>query len=113
MDCIFCKIVTGDIPSKTIYEDDMIKAFHDIEPQSPVHIIIVPKKHIESANAINPDNSGYVAAIFEKIPEIAKLAGISESGYRIINNCGKDGGQTVMHLHFHLLGGKDLGMDIV
>ena len=106
MDCIFCKIINGDIPSKTIYEDDMIKAFHDIEPQAPVHIIIVPKKHIESANAINPDNSGYVAAIFEKIPEIAKSQGLSD-GFRIVNNCGAPAGQTVHHIHFHLMGGRD------
>ncbi len=113
MDCIFCKIVNGDIPSNTVYEDDLIKAFRDISPQAPVHIIIIPKEHIPSANGINEDNSKYIARIFEKIPEIAKAENIAEDGYRIINNCGENGGQTVNHLHFHLLGGKNLGEKLV
>ncbi|MBS7298504.1 MAG: histidine triad nucleotide-binding protein [Eubacteriales bacterium] len=113
MDCVFCAIINGDIPSKTVYEDDMIKAFYDIEPQAPVHIIIIPKLHIASANEIGEDEAKYVAHIFAKIPQIAKEAGIAENGYRIINNCGKDGGQTVGHLHFHLLGGRDLGAKLV
>lgn len=113
MDCVFCSIIDGAIPSKTVYEDDMIKAFCDIEPQAPVHIIIVPKKHIKSANEIDSESGAYVARIFEKIPQIAREAGIAEDGYRIINNCGKNGGQTVEHLHFHLLGGRDLGIGLV
>lgn len=113
MACVFCSIINGDIPSKTVYEDDMIKAFCDIEPQAPVHIIIIPKKHINSANEVSAEDTKYIAHIFEKIPQIAREQGISEEGYRIINNCGKNGGQTVEHLHFHLLGGRDLGAKLV
>ena len=113
MECIFCSIINGEIPSKTVYEDDMIKAFCDIEPQAPVHIIIIPKIHIKSANEIDEEASRYIAHIFAKIPQIAMEQGIAEDGYRIINNCGKNGGQTVEHLHFHLLGGKDLGAKLV
>lgn len=109
MDCLFCKIIAGEIPSTKVYEDDMILAFRDIEPQAPEHIVIVPKEHIASANDITPENSKYVAHIFEKAVEIAKQLGISENGYRIVNNCGKDGGQTVGHLHFHLMGGREFG----
>ena len=107
MDCIFCKIIAGEIPSNKIYEDEDIYAFRDIAPQAPVHIIVIPKKHICCANEINSENSGYIAKIFEKIPEIAKSEGL-ENGYRIVNNCGDDGCQSVKHLHFHLLGGKKL-----
>ena len=107
MDCIFCKIIDGSIPSNKVYEDDKMLAFHDIEPQAPVHIIMIPKAHIESANAITEENSSIVAHIFSKIPEIAKIAGVES--YRIVNNCGLDAGQTVFHLHFHLLGGEKLG----
>ena len=113
MSCIFCEIINGNIPSNTVYEDDMIKAFHDIEPAAPVHVIIVPKKHIASANDVSGEDAGYIAHIFECIPAIAKELGIAEDGYRIINNCGKNGGQTVGHIHFHLLGGKDLGAKLV
>ena len=112
-DCIFCKIINGDIPSSKVYEDEKIFAFNDINPQTPVHILVVPKQHICCANAINEDNADVVAHIFTKIPEIADVAGIKDSGYRIINNCGKNGGQTVMHLHFHIMGGKDLGEKLV
>lgn len=104
--CIFCKIINGEIPSNKVYEDDCILAFSDIDPQAPVHVIIIPKEHITSANAINKENSSVIAYIFEKIPEIAKKLGVFESGYRIINNCGADGGQTVEHIHFHLMGGR-------
>lgn len=113
MSCIFCEIINGNIPSQTVYEDDMIKAFKDIEPQAPTHIVIVPKVHIESANGINAENSAFIAHIFEAIPQIAEKEGIASDGYRIINNCGKNGGQTVGHLHFHLLGGRDLGAKLV
>lgn len=108
MDCIFCKIAAGEIPSKKVYEDDMILAFHDISPASPVHILVIPKEHIPCANNINSNNSNVVAHIYEVIPKIAKEQGIGEKGYRIVNNCGEDGGQTVGHLHFHVLGGRNL-----
>ncbi len=111
MDCIFCKIIAGEIPSTKVYEDDMILAFKDINPVAPVHTVIVPKIHIDSANEVTEDNSKYVAHIFEKIPEIAKLQGISS--YRIINNCGADAGQSVLHIHFHLVGGTELGEKII
>ncbi len=104
--CVFCEIVNGNIPSTKVYEDDMMLAFKDLNPQAPVHILAVPKVHIDSANGINAENSKYVAHIFEKLPEIAKSQGIES--YRIINNCGADAGQTVMHLHFHLLGGVQM-----
>ncbi len=106
MDCLFCKIIAGEIPSKKVYEDDLILAFYDIEPQAPVHVIIIPKLHIKSANEITAENSCYIAHIFETIPKIAKDLGIDEMGYRIINNCGEYGGQTVSHIHFHLTGGR-------
>lgn len=104
-DCLFCKIIAGEIPSTKVFENEKVYAFRDIEPQAPEHIIIVPKTHICCANGITTENSEYVAAIFEAIPQIAKEVGVNEDGYRIVNNCGKNGGQTVMHLHFHLLGG--------
>lgn len=105
--CIFCKIVRGEIPSKKVYEDDKILAFHDVNPQAPVHILVIPKAHIPSVDGINEENSEIIASIFEKIPEIAKEAGLS-SGYRVISNCGDDACQSVKHLHFHILGGRQL-----
>ena len=107
MDCLFCKIVNGQIPSNKVYEDERILAFYDINPEAKIHVLVVPKAHIESANEINESNSGEVAYIFEKIPQIAKLAGIT-NGYRVITNCGEDGCQTVKHLHFHVIGGEKL-----
>ena len=107
MDCIFCKIIAGEIPSDKVYEDERIYAFRDINPQTPVHILVVPKKHIGSADEINAGNSGFVAAVFEAIPKIAAQAGLS-SGYRVITNCGEDACQSVKHLHFHLMGGRKL-----
>ena len=107
--CIFCKIVAGEIPSKKVYEDDLILAFYDIEPQAPVHIVIIPKEHIESANMITSENSKVIAHIFETIPKLAKELGVAVSGYRVVNNCGADGGQTVPHIHFHLTGGRQFG----
>ena len=112
MDCIFCKIVKGDIPSNKVYEDDTVLAFHDIAPQMPVHVIVIPKMHIASAVEVNEDNSAVIGHIFEVIPKIAKDLGL-DNGFRIINNCGKDGGQTVGHIHFHILGGKTLGEGLV
>ena len=106
-DCLFCKIIAGDIPSKKVYEDDAVYAFHDIAPMAPVHILIVPKLHVASADGINAENSAYVARIFEAIPKIAAEAGLT-NGYRVITNCGEDACQSVKHLHFHVLGGKKL-----
>ena len=107
MDCLFCKIIAGEIPSKKIYEDDYCYSFHDIGPQAPVHALIVPKAHIASADEVNAENSVYVAHIFEVIPKIAKELGLDD-GYRVIKNCGENGCQSVKHLHFHVLGGKKL-----
>ena len=107
-DCIFCKIIEGDLPSKKVYEDDMILAFHDINPSAPVHIIVVPKIHIDSLDDVNCDNISYVSRIIEKIPGIAKSFDI-DKGYRVISNIGDDGGQSVKHLHFHIIGGRKLG----
>lgn len=107
MDCLFCKIVNGQIPSKKVYEDDRILAFYDINPEAKIHVLVVPKAHIESANAVTQENSSEVAYIFEKIPEIASLSGIT-NGYRVITNSGADACQSVLHLHFHILGGEKL-----
>ena len=107
MDCLFCKIIKGDIPSKKAYEDDLCYAFYDIAPQAPVHILVIPKKHLASADEVTAENSGYIAHIFECIPKIAEDAGIT-NGYRVITNCGSDACQTVKHLHFHILGGEQL-----
>ena len=107
--CLFCKIVAGEIPSTKVFEDNEILAFRDIDPQAPQHIVIVPKTHIASANEITAENSHLVAKVFEAAAKIAKEQGFSENGYRIVNNCGEDGGQTVGHIHFHLLAGRNLG----
>lgn len=107
MNCIFCKIINGEIPSKKAFENEHIYAFYDIAPQAPVHILVIPKKHVESVDAISAENSAIVAEIFENIPRIAREAGIT-NGYRVISNCGDDACQTVHHLHFHILGGEKL-----
>lgn len=107
MSCVFCKIVSGEIPSKKAYEDDRVLAFFDLEPQAPVHILIIPKLHIKSVNEIDSENSEIIGYIFEVARKLAKEFGL-EKGYRIVNNCGEDGGQTVEHLHFHLLGGRSM-----
>ena len=107
MDCLFCKIIEGAIPSAKVYENEFVYAFRDINPQAPVHVLIVPKVHIASADEITAKNSCYVAKIFEAIPEIASSEGLA-NGYRVLTNCGEDGCQSVKHLHFHLLGGKKL-----
>ncbi len=112
MDCIFCKIIKGEIPSNKVYEDETVLAFHDIAPQMPVHVIVIPKQHIVSAADIDETNSAVLAHIFEVIAKIGKDLGLT-NGYRIINNCGEDGGQTVKHLHFHILGGEKLGEKLV
>jgi len=108
MDCIFCKIAKGEIPSKIAYEDEKVFAFYDIEPKAPTHILIIPKVHINSAFEIDSTNSDIIAHIFKVSAEIAKSEGIANSGYRIVTNIGKDGGQSVSHLHFHILGGRSL-----
>ena len=107
MDCLFCSIIKGDIPSNKVYEDDACYAFLDIAPQAPVHCLVVPKEHIASADAITADSALTVAKIFSVIPSIARSLGL-ENGYRIITNVGEDGCQSVKHLHFHILGGKKL-----
>lgn len=107
MDCLFCKIIAGEIPSKKVYEDDKVYAFLDIEPQAPFHAIVVPKRHIKSAAEINAENSGEIAAVFSAISKIAENENL-ENGFRVVNNCGTDGGQTVGHIHFHLLARRNL-----
>lgn len=108
MDCLFCKIINGEIPSNKVYEDDFVFAFRDIEPQAPTHILIIPKQHIKSAAEIDESNSAVVAHIFEVAAKIAKQEGLDD-GFRIVNNCGDSAGQTVKHLHFHLMGGREFG----
>lgn len=108
MDCIFCKIAAGEIPSTKVYEDDTVVAFNDLDPQAPVHVLIIPKEHIASAAEINESNSAVVAHIFEVAAKIAAEKGLRD-GFRIVNNCGDSAGQSVKHLHFHLMGGRDFG----
>ena len=109
--CLFCKIVAGDIPSTKVYEDASILAFRDINPQAPTHILVIPKTHIPSVDGVTAENSAIVAKIFEVIPKIAAAEGL-QGGYRVVSNCGPDAGQTVPHLHFHILGGKTLPIDM-
>lgn len=112
MDCLFCKIANGEIPSNKVYEDDKILAFYDIAPQAEVHGLVIPKQHIaSSANDIDEGNSAVIGYIFEKIPHIAKLMGVES--YRVINNCGDKAGQTVKHIHFHILSGDNLSEKLV
>ena len=110
-DCLFCKIIAGIIPSTKVYEDETVFAFRDIAPQAPTHILVVPKAHLDSCDAVTADNSAVIAHIFEVIPAIAKAEGL-ENGYRVVSNCGSDAGQTVKHLHFHILGGKELALQM-
>ena len=112
-DCIFCKIIKGEIPSTKVYEDDKVLAFKDINPAAPIHVLVIPKKHIENVLEINEENKEITSDIFLAINKIAKQLGIDKDGFRIINNCGKDAGQEVMHLHFHILAGAKLGEKIV
>ena len=107
-DCIFCKIAAGEIPSEKVYEDDLVLAFKDLSPQAPVHVLIIPKEHITSAADITEDNSAIVAHIFVVAAKLAKQFDLND-GFRIVNNCGEDGGQTVKHLHFHFMGGRQFG----
>lgn len=110
-DCLFCKIIKGEIPSTKVFEDDQILAFRDINPMAPTHILVIPKQHIGGADEVTPENSAVVAHIFEMIAVIAKEEGLS-GGYRVVSNVGEDGGQTVRHLHFHILGGKKLSTEM-
>ena len=110
-DCLFCKIIAGGIPSTKVYEDDSVFAFRDIAPQAPIHILVIPKAHISGCNGVTPENSGAVAHIFEVIPRIAAAEGLT-GGYRVVSNCGDDAGQTVHHLHFHILGGQKLALEM-
>ena len=111
LNCLFCEIIAGEIPSTKVYEDELVLAFRDIAPQAPTHILVIPKAHIGSVAEINGDNSSVVAHIFEVIPAIAKAEGL-DNGYRVVSNCGEDAGQTVHHLHFHILGGKKLALEM-
>ena len=111
MDCLFCKIVAGEIPSTKVYEDEKILAFRDIAPMAPTHILVIPKAHIPSVDGITEENAAVVAHIFTVIPGIAEAEGLV-NGYRVVSNCGADAGQTVHHLHFHILGGKQLTLEM-
>lgn len=108
-DCLFCRIIEGQIPSDKVYEDEYVYAFRDIDPQAPVHVLIVPKKHMASVLEAGGDNASYMDAVMEAARKIARDAGLEENGFRLVLNTGKDGGQTVDHLHMHLLGGRALG----
>ena len=111
MDCLFCSIIAGAIPSTKVYEDELVLAFRVINPQAPTHILVVPKAHIADCNAVTAENSAVVAHIFTVIPQIAQAEGLT-GGYRVVSNCGADAGQTVQHLHFHILGGKPLALEM-
>ncbi len=111
MDCLFCKIIAGEIPSAKVYEDDKILAFRDIAPAAPTHILVIPKAHIAGVDGVTQENCEIVGYIFAKIADIAREQGL-ENGYRVVSNVGEDGGQTVRHLHFHILGGKKLSVEM-
>ena len=108
MDCLFCKIINGEIPSTKVYEDDLCYAFRDIDSQGPTHVLVIPKQHIQSVNRIDDANQDIIAHIFTVIPKIASSEGIAEDGYRVVSNIGRRGQQTVPHLHFHIIGGRDM-----
>lgn len=112
-DCIFCKIVKGEIPSEKVYEDDNVLAFKDINPAAPIHVLVIPKKHIENVLKIEDGDTEILDNIFNGIKKVAKILGIEDDGFRVISNCGKDAGQEVMHLHFHILAGGKLGPKII
>ena len=105
-DCLFCNIVAGEIPSNKVYEDDLCYAFYDIDPQAPVHFLVIPKEHIQSVSAVNEENCAVVGHIFQVIAQLAKQLGLDS--YRVVSNCGEQAGQSVPHLHFHVLGGRDM-----
>lgn len=106
MDCIFCKIVEGAIPSERVYEDDRVVAFRDLSPQAPVHVLIVPRKHIEHLQALQPDDEALLGYLLGRVPVVADQLGLAEDGFRLVNNCKEKAGQSVWHVHFHLLGGR-------
>ena len=110
-DCLFCRIISGEIPSTKVYEDETVFAFRDIHPQAPTHILVIPKVHISGCNGVTAENSQVVSHIFEVIPQIPAAEHLT-GGYRVVSNCGPDAGQTVPHLHFHILGGKTLALDM-
>ena len=110
MDCVFCKIISGEIPSKKVYEDEKVVAFYDLEPQAPVHVLIVPKIHIESVLGVDETNSAYIAHVFEVAAKLAVELGLND-GFRVVANTGDNAGQTVRHIHFHLIGGRKLGRE--
>ena len=112
-DCIFCKIIKGEIPSKKVYEDKDVLAFHDINPAAPIHILVIPKKHISMLTDLTKEDEALIGKIYTTINKIAEQEGFAKQGYRVITNCGKDSGQEVMHIHFHILAGKVLGDKIV
>ena len=112
MDCLFCKIVDGEIPSNTLYEDELVKAFYDIKPCAPVHFLVIPKKHISSLNDVNSGNSAVISHVYEVIAQLAAQLKL-DKGYRVISNCGKDAGQTVFHIHFHVIAGVDMGEKLI
>ena len=112
-DCIFCKIVKGEIPSEKVYEDEKVLAFKNINPVTPIHVLVIPKNHFKDVLDVKEEDKEIIADLFQSINKIAKILGIEENGFRVINNCGKDAGQEVMHLHFHLLAGKKLGAKII
>lgn len=113
MDCIFCKIINKEIPSEIVYEDEEILAFKDIEPVAPVHILVIPKKHISKLTELSEEDERLIGKIYTVINKIAKEQEIEDRGYRVVVNCGEDGGQVVKHIHFHLIGGKNLGGKIL
>ena len=112
-DCLFCKIIKGDIPSSKVYEDEYVYAFYDINPAAPIHVLVIPKKHISSLAQLDEQDKEYVWAIHEAMNKIAEKQGFKKDGYRVIVNCGKDAGQEVMHLHYHVLAGEKFGDKIV
>jgi histidine triad (HIT) family protein len=105
-DCLFCKIIAGDIPSNKVYEDELVYAFHDIDPKAPTHFLVIPKEHIASCGSVTAENSAVVAHIFEVITKVTEQMGIKE--FRVVSNCGETAGQSVFHLHFHVLAGRDM-----
>lgn len=108
MDCIFCKIVKGELPSKKVYEDDHILAFHDINPIAPVHVVVIPKKHISSLMEIQPEDKELIGHLHLGLQKVAELTGVSQDGFRVVTNVGKHGQQTVFHIHYHVIGGRQL-----
>lgn len=108
-DCIFCKIIRGELPSTKVFENEHVLAFRDIQPAAPVHVLFIPKRHIATMNDVQPDQWHYIGEIHKAAQEVARELGVAERGYRLVNNCNKEGGQVVYHLHYHLLGGETLG----